>query len=292
MVSEGRFSFPGGLGRWTGGARAVVEVVLVVVLAVLLARVGWLIAAPADAVSTLTPRALPSPIQQTTRTDVRSDLSLLLAHNPFGTGSAPVEAVPDAPETSLNLRLVAIFMSTESNADSATIITPDNRTQRFQPGEQIIPGVELRRVLPDRVIIARNGSEESLMRGGRQAGLSVISEPGEDTAATTSTVTAPSAATFSPGVSARTLFASLNPVPEMTDGAVTSLVLQPRSNPQLMQAAGLEPGDRLVEINGRRIGGLDTARLAEEFGSASRIRVTVLRGGGARTLDINFGEGR
>ncbi len=291
MVTEGRFSRLGGLARLTGSVRAVVETVLVVLLAVLLARAGWLMVAPADAVSPLSLRPLPSPIQQTTRTDVRSDLSLLLARNPFGTGSAaPVEAVPDAPETSLNLKLVALFMSTDSDADSATIITPDNRSQRFQPGDDIIPGVVLQRVLADRVIISRNGSEESLIRGGREAGLSVISDPSEGPAAT-STVSAPPPAVFAPGVSARTLLASLDPVPETTDDRIGALILRPRSNPQLMRAAGLEPGDRLIEINGSQVSELDMSGLAAEFGSARTISVTVLRDGGARTLEINFGEG-
>lgn len=290
MSFEGRFSLPAGAGRLIEGVRLALQFVLIVLLAVIAARIGWLIIAPNDAVSTLTPRPLPSPIQQTTRADVRGDLSLLMTTNPFEASGRPADAVPDAPETTLNLRLVAIFMSTDPSADSASIVTPDNQTVRVQPGEEFLPGVSLVRVLSDRVIISRDGNEETLMRGGREAGLSVISDAGEARDAP-STVEAPGSAMFSPGFSARTLLASLTPSAEMRDGVVEAFVLSPRSNPQLMRDAGLEPGDRLVRVNNQRVADFDAAALAAELGSSETVSVTVLRGGQARTFDIRFEEG-
>ncbi|WP_018147391.1 type II secretion system protein N [Henriciella marina] len=290
MGFEGRLSLPVNTGRLIEAARLALQFVLVILFAMLLARVIWLLIAPADAVSTLTLRPLPTPIQQTTRANARGDLSLLLTTNPFVSSGRTAEIVPDAPETTLNLKLVAIFMSTDPTADSATIVTPDNQTARFQPGEEIIPGTRLERVLSDRVIISRNGTEETLMRGGREAGLSVIGSP-SDARQQTSTVQQPRTATFSPGVTARTLLASMNPIAETDNGAVEAFVLQPRSNPGLMQDAGLEPGDRLIRINNRPVFELDTAALAAELGSAQTVSVTVLRGGEARNLDIRFEEG-
>lgn len=290
MGFEGRLSLPANAGRLIEGARLALQLLLVILLAMLLARVGWLLIAPADAVSTLTVRPLPTPIQQTTRANVRGDLSLLLTTNPFVSSGRTADVVPDAPETTLNLKLVAIFMSTDPTADSATIVTPDNQTGRFQPGEEIIPGTRLERVLSDRVIISRDGSEETLMRGGREAGLSVIGTP-SDARQQTSTVQQPRTAMFSPGVTARTLLASMNPIAETDNGAVEAFILQPRSNPGLMQDAGLEPGDRLIRINNRPVYELDTAALAAELGSAQTVSVTVLRGGEARNLDIRFEEG-
>ena len=290
MGFEGRLSLPANTGRLIEGARLALQLLLVILLAMLLARVGWLLIAPADAVSTLTVRPLPTPIQQTTRANVRGDLSLLLTTNPFVSSGRTADVVPDAPETTLNLKLVAIFMSTDPTADSATIVTPDNQMGRFQPGEEIIPGTRLERVLSDRVIISRDGSEETLMRGGREAGLSVIGTP-SDARQQTSTVQQPRTAMFSPGVTARTLLASMNPIAETDNGAVEAFILQPRSNPGLMQDAGLEPGDRLIRINNRPVYELDTAALAAELGSAQTVSVTVLRGGEARNLDIRFEEG-
>ena len=93
MSFEGRFSLPAGAGRLIEGVRLALQFVLIVLLAVIAARIGWLIIAPNDAVSTLTPRPLPSPIQQTTRADVRGDLSLLMTTNPFEASGRPADAV-------------------------------------------------------------------------------------------------------------------------------------------------------------------------------------------------------
>lgn len=290
MDLQGRFSLPDNAGRLLDGVRTVLQFVLVVVIAILVARIGWLLIAPSDAVSSLTVRPLPAPIQQVTRSNVRGDLSLLMTTNPFVSSGRVPSAVPDAPETTLNLKLAAIFMSTDPAADSATIVTPDNRSQRFQPGDEIIPGTELVRVLSDRVIISRNGTDETLMRGGREAGLSVIGDAAEVAEAPSTTVAARTPL-FEPGVSARTLLASLNPAADMSNGVVEAFVLQPRSGPDLMQQAGLQPGDRLIRINQKPVRDLDTAALAAELSSAQTVSVTVLRGGATQDLDIRFEEG-
>lgn len=290
MNLQGRISLPDNAGRLLDGVRTVLQFVLVVAIAVLLARLGWLLVAPSDAVSSLMMRPLPSPIQQVTRSNVRGDLSLLMTTNPFVSSGRAPSAVPDAPETTLNLKLAAIFMSTDPAADSATIVTPDNRTQRFQPGDEIIPGTELVRVLSDRVIISRNGTDETLMRGGREAGLSVIGNAAE-MAEPGSTAEVQATPLFEPGVSARTLLASLNPTADMSNGVVEAFVLQPRSNPALMQQAGLQAGDRLIRINQKPVRDLDTAALAAELSSAQIVSVTVMRGGATQELDIRFEEG-
>jgi general secretion pathway protein C len=308
MIGEGRFTLPRGSDRFIDGARIAIMVILIVVVAFMSARLLWLIIAPKEAVSSLTARPLPAPIQQTTRSNVRADLSLLVTTNPFQSERETAEVVPEAPETQLNLKLVALFMSTEAGAGSATIVTPDNRTGRFQPGDEILPGVQLTQILSDRVIITRDGVDETLMRGGRDAGLSVISDPedAETDAATLSapgssadtigrpragTVSSPASSKFAPGVTSRTLLASLDPVPQNEDGTITSFVLSPRGNPQLMQDAGLQPGDRLIEINRTRVSEIDPSALAAEFGSAQTVNVTVLRDGATQTFEIIFEEG-
>ncbi|RIJ20557.1 hypothetical protein D1224_15720 [Henriciella barbarensis] len=289
MNFQGRISLPDNAGRLLDGVRTVLQFVLVVVIAMLLARIGWLLVAPSDAVSSLRVSPLPSPIQQVTRSSARGDLSLLMTTNPFVSSGRAPSAVPDAPETTLNLKLAAIFMSTDPAADSATIVTPDNRSQRFQPGDEIIPGTELVRVLGDRVIISRNGADETLMRGGRESGLSVIGDAG-DLAEDPSTAEMQPTPLFEAGVSARTLLASLNPAADMSNGVVDAFVLQPRSNPAIMQRAGLQAGDRLIRINQKPVRDLDPAALAAELSSAQTVSVTVMRAGETQNLDIRFEE--
>ena len=271
-------------------ARTGALLVLLVLLAWLVARIAWLLIAPTDAVSTLTPRALPSPVSQVSGQAVRADLSLLMKTNPFSAGESAAPAIEDAPETDLNLKLVALFMSSgEDGVSSATITTPDNSTTRFEPGDEILPGVVLERVLADRAIISRNGRDETIMRSGRDAGLSVIGDH-DDLRPEGDIADAASRPVFTPGVSARTLLAGLEITPETQNGEVRAFVVGPQGNSSLMGAAGLSPGDRLVSINGIRVAEIDIASLANELGGGGVARVELVRGGMPQSIDIRFEE--
>lgn len=276
--------------RLIATARTGAMLVLLVLLAWLVARIAWLLVAPGDSVSTLTPRALPSPVSQAGGQMVRADLSLLMTTNPFSADESAAPAIEDAPETDLNLRLVALFMSSgEESTSSATITTPDNKTTRFEPGDEILPGVTLERVLADRAIISRDGREETIMRSGRETGLSVIGDRADLRLESGSVETA-SPALFTPGVSARTLLASLEVLPETDNGAVRAYLLGPRGNSSLMGAAGLAPGDRLVSVNGNNVATIDIASLADELASGGTARLGLVRAGAPRSIDIRFEE--
>ena len=290
MVTEGRLSIPDWAPRLLDSLRVAAEFALVVLLAFLVAKLAWLAVAPGERVSTLTPRALPAPLQQGGETQVRADLSLLMTTNPFQAGSEAETGVPDAPETQLNLKLVALFMSTGETGGSATIVTPDNESTRYELGDEILPGVRLERILSDRVIISREGREEMLMRGGREPGLSVIGDSA-DTRTATNGVREAAPGVYEPGISAFTLVSGIELVPQEQNGRVASLLLRPRGDPALMQSAGLEPGDRLVEVNGASVADVDLPALADELGSVGTARVTVIREGTSKSLDIRFEEG-
>ncbi|MEQ9315918.1 MAG: type II secretion system protein N [Henriciella sp.] len=292
MVTEGLNSLP----RWTARlpvfARIAAEFALVILVAFFIAKLAWLVIAPGPAVAAHQPRPLPTPLMQVNGGDVHADISVLMTTNPFQVDEAAAVAVPNAPATQLNLKLVALFMSTGDEIDtagSATIVTPDNQTTRYELGDDILPGVRLERILSDRVIISRNGKEETLMRGGRDEGLSVISD-------TSTTVNEPGRAStttnpvFRPDISVTTLIASLETVPETDNGRLTGLVLRPRGNPSVMQSAGLQPGDRLIELNGTDVSELDVSGIAAEMGSARTVTMTVLRNGERQPLEIAFGS--
>ncbi|WP_300393138.1 type II secretion system protein N [Henriciella sp.] len=273
-------------------ARIGTQFVLLIAVAYLVARICWLLVAPGDAVSTLTPRPLPTPVGQRSVSDVRADISLLLKENPFEVGEGASEAVPDAPETDLNLKLVALFMSTgDSGTSSATIITPDNTATRYEPGEEILPGVMLDRVLSDRAIITRDGREETIMRSGRDAGLSVIGDPA--TARNEAgRVTSESPSLFEPGLSARTLLAGIDAEPRMRNDVVSSLVLRPKGDGSLMRAAGLEPGDQLLNVNGVSVSETDLSALSTELEAGGVATLDLQRSGETRTIEIRFEEER
>ena len=273
-----------------GWARFACEFALIILLAWLAAHIAWLIIAPGDHVSTLTERPLPVPVEQASSGAVQADLSVLMTLNPFQASAEETAEVPDAPETDLNLKLVALFMSTGGSTSSATITTPDNRTTRFELGEEILAGVTLDRVLSDRAIISRDGRSETLMRSGRDAGLTVISDP--DTAANEAgRVTSEGPPLYEPGITARTLVAGLNAEPHQENGVTSALVLTPKGDPSLMQSAGLVPGDHLVSVNGRNVSALDPSALLSQLETGATVSIAVVRSGEDRTFEIRFEEG-
>ena len=177
-MNKVKLSLPNDMQRVLGWLRLCVELALVLILGVLVERLAWTFISPQASVAALDDRLLPAMIQRGTTT-FAADRTVLIEANPFT--SATSAAIPDAPETSLNLKLVGVLMSTGEFGGSAQITTPDNRTSRFVTGDEILPNVALERILSDRVIITRNGETETLLLAGRSAGLSVIGDSSQVT---------------------------------------------------------------------------------------------------------------
>lgn len=281
-------------------ARLVVECLLVAALALILARGFWLIQSPGNAVATYTQRPLPSPMRgASANLTFATDRTLLIRNNPFQQGEDEV-VVADAPETNLNLNLDGLRMSTEGGeAGNAIIRTPNGVGKNYSVGDEILPGVTLERILSDRVIINRDGASETLMLGGRGAGLSVITDDSQivTTRDEPSTATNPPSAndTASDIIEAtiagpELLLSSVNAGPVRINGAITGYRLDPLGSADAMQQAGLAPGDVLQQINGVSVAQLDTSDVIERIGSAETVDLTVNRNGSEQTIRLRFGE--
>ncbi|MEO1188532.1 MAG: type II secretion system protein N [Pseudomonadota bacterium] len=278
--------------------RWVVETALVVASALLVARIGWLIASPADTVAKYTQRPLPSPMRAASSSlGIATDRTLLVSDNPFQQGEAEV-IVQDVPETNLNLSLDGLRMSTEGGESGNAIIrTPDGIGKNYSVGDEILAGVTLERILSDRVIINRDGADETLMLGGRGAGLSVITDDSR-----ISTELDPGSAAQTPDrpaqpdvIEARIdspelLLGSVNAGPVRVNGAITGYRLDPLGSPDIMQQAGLAPGDVLLQINGASVAQLDTVDVIDGISSAETVDLTVNRNGSEQTIRLRFGE--
>ena len=271
------------------------EVVLVIALALLLARVVWLIAFPVGVVATYTDRPLPVPMQGAgVGLAINADRTALILTNPFDQGAAEIE-VQDAPETALNLELLGLRMSTEGGESGNAIIrTPDGAGRNYSVGEEILAGVTLERILSDRVIINRDGANETLMRAGRGEGLSVITDGSQIETASNRTVTQPE--TVEPEVAEARIaapemfFGNINASPVVINGVTTGYRLSPIGDGALMAQAGLEPGDILLRINGASVERLDMTDVIDRMASADSVELTVNRDGSERMVRLTFGE--
>lgn len=279
--------------------RLAVELSLVVVLALFGARLVWVIASPSDSVAKYTERPLPSPMRGTSSTlAISTDRSVLISENPFDQGESEL-IVQDVPETSLNLQLDGLRMSTEGGgAGNAIIRTPNGIGTNYRLGDQILPGVTLQRILSDRVIINRDGADETLMLGGRGAGLSVISDDSQiiTDRGTAETAIGTNAESQEPAeVAGRLtgpdqLFGAINAGPVMTNGSLIGYRLNPIGSADIMRQAGLEPGDVLLQINGTSVVNLDMTDVIDRISAVQTAVLEVNRNGSQRTVRLSFGE--
>jgi general secretion pathway protein C len=279
-------------------ARLVVECVLTVVLALLFARLAWLVVSPSNSVATYTQRPLPSPMRGAANVlAISADRTLLVRANPFQQGEEDV-IVQDVPETNLNLDLDGLRMSTEGGESGNAIIrTPDGIGKNYSVGDEILAGVTLERILSDRVIINRDGADETLMLGGRGAGLSVITDDSQtaspaDLGARAENDTArPDPVIIEAQIDApEILLSSVNAGPVRVNGEISGYRLDPIGSPAIMQQAGLAPGDVLLQINGTSVTRLDTTDVIDRIMAAETVELTVNRNGSEQTIRLRFGE--
>lgn len=281
-----RLSLPNETQRMLGWIRLLAEVLLVMCLAVLFARLIWVIASSQASVAALEDRPLPSPIQRGAAS-VLVDRTILVEANPFA--SDTVEAIPDAPETNLNLKLVGVLMSTAEFGGSAQITTPDNRTSRYVTDDEILPGVTLARIMSDRVMIRRNGDTETLLLAGRSSGLSVIGDGREPVEDVDSVPVQTSGGVFEYALGdPDDLFRIINATPKQENGRLIGYSLFPRGDADAFTAVGFVAGDVLIEVNGTMVTELDLRELRDEIGASQVATLTVERGGQPVTLRLRF----
>jgi len=279
--------------------RWAVESLLLIALALLIARIVWLSVSPSNSVADYTQRPLPSPMRGSAGgLAISTDRTILVRTNPFQQGEEDI-VVQDAPETNLNLKLDGLRMSTEDGAGMAIIRGPNGQGKNYQLGEEILAGVTLERILSDRVIINRDGASETLMLGGRGTGLSVITDDSRTSSvagtATASSDTPPPAPDV-PGITEaqieapEILLSSVNAGPVRVNGAITGYRLDPIGDPSIMQQAGLAPGDVLLQVNGASVAQLDTTDIIEQIGASETVEMRVNRNGSEQTIRLRFGE--
>lgn len=278
--------------------RFVVEGVAVVILALVVARLIWLIAAPTGAVATFVDRPLPSPITGSSGgLSVSVDRTIILQNNPFAS-DVEEDVIVTAPETSLNLQLDGLRMSNVADvAGNAIIRTPNGQSENYQIGDEIIAGVTLERILSDRVIINRDGANETLMLGGRQAGLSVIGDESmvASPVANSDQAAATAAAPDLPEIAGRIvgpeiLFTSMRAEPARTERGATGYRLLARGDAALMRDAGFEPGDILLQFNNTSVADTDLEELFERFGQVQTATLLIERDGVDRIIRLSIGE--
>ncbi len=223
-------------------------------------------------------------------------------------GAPPVPV--DAPDTRLNLTLRGLVYSPDP-ALALAIVDDGQRETHFRTGDELAGGAIVDAILPDRVILRRNGRHESLRLPEERLALD-----GTDTAVQPldagpvngaggrrpdRTAPAPDAEdAFSRQVTDLPDRLMSNPEdfvghvqmqPYSEDGTMLGFRLQEGEDPVLWEQTGLEPGDIVTSINGMQLDSLDAGmRVMQEIGTADSLQLEILRDGESQSLQVEFGE--
>ena len=264
-------------------ARAAVEIALALALVFQLGQLGWIVLRPAQSVAAITPGgsavtpADPSVFQRFDaffRTGGESSLSDVTA-----AGSS-------------QMRLYGL-RSDGAGGGSAIIGLADGRQVSVGVGEAVESGLVLQSVGPDHVVLARGTSLSRLVFTELPMGVAPPPPPPPGP----QTVTPPPApapaptAAASPAVDPARLLAQAGLRPRMRGMRLDGFTVSGGGDGSVLRAAGLQPGDVLLAVNGQSLDSLERiAALRSELGNTTSAELRFERGGTVQTTTIGTGR--
>lgn len=222
-------------------------------------------------------------------------------------GNTPAQASASGSTTSLILR--GTLAEADPKAGIAVIADAGAGERSLRVGEQVAAGVKLVAVYADHVVVARDGVEETL-KLARATSLAPADTPraapgsaaARAAAATTNIPAAGATAAARPKGSANwqqtvdrlrqnpaELMKRVQVVPVLEGGKLAGVRLSTGTDVALLDRIGLQPGDVVTSVNGTPIDSIERGQqIMSSLGSASSVRVTVLRGGKATDVTVGL----
>ena len=265
-----------------------------------LAQLTWRVLTPADTVVT-------APAQASQRSRAMSiDVSALQALNIFGDRAAEAtsmsQAAMDAPETTLNVRLVGLVASDRPEL-SAAIIEQGGTQQTYIIGERIANSrASVEQIFPDRVLLDNAGRREILYIEGLDAAEAQLrmrpTNPVTPSGSSDSTqrihVEVPNNPDVAQAVAGvrddpSTILEIINISPLREGQRWIGYRLLPRESTELFAALGFQAGDVAVAINGFDLTDAGQALAAvNELEDATRAIIQVRRNNELVDLEIQI----
>lgn len=246
---------------------------LLTLLAVQTARLFWVVVAPLDPVGKWrAPRFI-----------VPQAGTAASGFDPFFRLSAQSGEIA---VTSLLLKLFGVRLDQATGRGSAIIATPDGIQSSFAVGDEIMPGVILKQVSADSATITREGSDEQLFLDQSvpaSAAETGLIDPGVSSSAP---IAQASGDAISGG--AATLTGQIGFTPRANGGGV---VVNPEGGGAAFRAAGLQPGDVLLSVNGKRLQSVeDSVIVFDSLPAVGAVVLSVERGGRQVTINAKGGQ--
>ena len=265
-----------------------------------LAQLTWRVLTPADTVVT-------APAQTAQRSRATTiDVSALQALNIFGDRAAEAtsinQAAIDAPETTLNVRLVGLVASDRPEL-SAAIIEQGGSQQTYIIGERIANSrASVEQIFPDRVLLDNGGRREVLYIEGLDAAeaqlrtrpANAVTPSGPGPSMQRVQVEVPNNQDVAQAVAGvrddpSTILEIINISPLREGQRVIGYRLLPRESTELFAALGFQAGDVAVAINGFDLTDAGQALAAvNELEDATRAIIQVRRNNELVDLEIQI----
>ena len=271
------------LDRATRTLPQALSVVLVIAIAWQLVQLTWMLLEP-------TPSAELEPLVASTTAPARPkgvDVQAIVNAKLFGTAQGGEPTQGPAPETQLPLVLSGVFAAEDPERGWAMIGDSAQQTKVFSVGDSVRSGTRLHSVYPDRVILDRNGTLETLALPKRNTGTLSVARPTPPPQTNRVVDNLRQLAETNPTVFAEVV----RPQPVFANGVQRGYRVYPGRNRQQFAKLGLQPGDLVLAINGTPLD--DPQRGMEIFntiGSSDRVQVTVERNGESQDLTLNTAQ--
>lgn len=273
----------------------VVNVVAIVLLASVLAKLTWMVVSPDNyytSSKTATNQHSPANIEPASRLRAISNLHL------FGKTETPpvLDAPIVAPETRLQLKLKGVFASSNPQRAFAIISDSKNKDKAYRLGSKVSGGAVLHAVYVDRVILKRNGRLETLrMATTYNSKTSKSTYKRQQTSRITTTNKRTVRATQKLKQLKQTLLKDPQKIwqqvrisPVLKNGSIKGYTVE-HQDKQLMRSLTLKKGDVITAVNGQALSDPSVLYgLMNKLTSQKNIDVTIERNGQLQTIQLQL----
>lgn len=261
---------PSGVMRRRLNLFSILAALLSLALLVQLARLFWVVVSPLSPVGEWRPLS-PQMMDAATRN------SLFASFDPFYPAAGAAGAPDNVVVTSAGLTLFGIRVNEATGLGSAIIAGSDGVQSSFAVGDEILPGLTLKAVAFDHIVLDREGTAESLYLDQSVPAETVSG--GAPDASGAALPAAPAPPDESTSLTPQTISRDVSFAPRTTGGKVDGIVVSPKGAGAAFAASGFQPGDVITSVNGRKITtASDLAGLSQQIRPGARISVEVERG--------------
>ena len=268
------------IGQW-------IEAVLLVLLMIQVARLLWALGTPVGLFGEWQAR---EPV--VVSGDARR--ALFAGFDPFFRAGASGEAGQQVQQvTALPLTLYGTRLNEASGQGSAIIANGEGEQISYAVGEEIAPGVTLKAVMFDHVVIERGGASETLYidqsSGADEGGNSADAPPPGPGPGPQAGAAPPPAGPLTP----EKLISAVSLMPRTENGRITGIVVGAQGQPEIFAQAGFRQGDIIVQVNGQPVRGAgDIETLQNALRPGSRLSLMVERGSATVPVAIILPDSR